>query len=195
MFEMGHFSNLLQDVLHALETYVRPLYDTRRVSEPPWACYYITHVHIRMLDVGDRGFRTLSSHESLTPLSTYAALVSIVARRALWSFSHIYRLQLHDMVYMHLPLCPHDENQTSVLPREAKEDRLNTLVGVVAGVGAKAKMLPFAPDLRHLACNTLNLGLQNFFSNIHQIQVLPYLFLAFLLFFLNSEELFCFIYV
>jgi hypothetical protein len=25
------------------------------------------------LDAGDRGFRTLSSHESLTPLSTYAA--------------------------------------------------------------------------------------------------------------------------
>jgi hypothetical protein len=35
MFEMGHFPNLLQDVLHALGTYVRPLYETRRVSEPP----------------------------------------------------------------------------------------------------------------------------------------------------------------
>jgi hypothetical protein len=30
MFETGHFPNLL----HALGTYVRPLYDTRRVSEP-----------------------------------------------------------------------------------------------------------------------------------------------------------------
>ena len=29
MFETGHFPNFLQDVLHALETYVRPLYDTR----------------------------------------------------------------------------------------------------------------------------------------------------------------------
>jgi hypothetical protein len=29
MFETGHFPNLLQDVLHALETYVRPIYDTR----------------------------------------------------------------------------------------------------------------------------------------------------------------------
>jgi hypothetical protein len=35
MFETGHFPNLLQNVLHVLGTYVRPLYDTRRVSEPP----------------------------------------------------------------------------------------------------------------------------------------------------------------
>jgi hypothetical protein len=41
MFEMGHFPNLLQDVLHALVTYVRPLYETKRVYEPPQACYYI----------------------------------------------------------------------------------------------------------------------------------------------------------
>ena len=90
MFEMGHFPNLLQDVLHALGTYVRPLYDTRRVSEPPRACYYIIHMHIRVLDAGDRRFRTLSSHESLTSLSTYAASVSNAAWRALWSLSHTY---------------------------------------------------------------------------------------------------------
>jgi hypothetical protein len=41
------------------------------------------------------------------------------------------------------------------------------------------------------ACNTLNLGVQNFFSNIHQIQVFPSLFLNYLFFFLNSGELFC----
>jgi hypothetical protein len=35
MFDTGYFSILLQDVLHALGTYVRPLYETRRVSEPP----------------------------------------------------------------------------------------------------------------------------------------------------------------
>jgi hypothetical protein len=35
LFETGHFPNLLQDVLHALGTYVQPLYDTRRVSKPP----------------------------------------------------------------------------------------------------------------------------------------------------------------
>ena len=29
MFETGHFPNLLQEVLHALGTYVRPLYETR----------------------------------------------------------------------------------------------------------------------------------------------------------------------
>jgi hypothetical protein len=83
MFETGHFPNLLHDVLHALGTYIRPLYYTRRVSEPPRACYYITRVHSRVLDAGDRGFRTLSSHESLTPLSTYTASVSNAARRAL----------------------------------------------------------------------------------------------------------------
>jgi hypothetical protein len=83
MFETGHFPNLLQNVLHALGFYVRPLYDKRRVSEPPRACYYITRVHIRVMDAGDRGFRTLSAHESLTSLSTYAASVSNVARRAL----------------------------------------------------------------------------------------------------------------
>ena len=29
LFKTGHFPNLLQDVLHALGTYVRPLYETR----------------------------------------------------------------------------------------------------------------------------------------------------------------------
>jgi hypothetical protein len=35
MFETGHFPNLLQNVLHALGTYVRPLYDTRHTSISP----------------------------------------------------------------------------------------------------------------------------------------------------------------
>jgi hypothetical protein len=80
MFKTGHFPNLLQDVLHALGTYVRPVYETREVYEPPRACYYITRIHDRVMDKGDRGFRTLSAHESLTPLSTYAASVSDAAR-------------------------------------------------------------------------------------------------------------------
>jgi hypothetical protein len=53
MFETGHFPNLLQDVLHALGTYVRPLYETRRVYEPPRACYYITRINVRVMDAGD----------------------------------------------------------------------------------------------------------------------------------------------
>jgi hypothetical protein len=80
MFETRHFPNLLQDVLHALGTYVQPLYETRRVYEPPWACYYITRIHVRVMDAGDRGFRTVSAHESLTPLSTYTSSVSDAAR-------------------------------------------------------------------------------------------------------------------
>jgi hypothetical protein len=105
MFETGHFPNPLQDVLHALGTYVRPLYDTRRVCKPPRACYYITRIHVREMDAGDRWFRILTAHESLTPLSTYAASVSEAAWRTLWSLSHTYRQQLHDTKYRHLPLC------------------------------------------------------------------------------------------
>jgi hypothetical protein len=134
MFEIGHFPNLLQDVLHALGTYVRPLYETRRVYEPPRACYYITRIHVRVMDAGDRGFSTLSAHESLTPLSTYAASVSDDARQTLWSLSHTYRQQLHNTKYMHLPLCIRGESQTSIVPGGAGEDRLNTLAGVVAGL-------------------------------------------------------------
>jgi hypothetical protein len=99
MFETGHFPNLLQDFLHALGTYARPLYETRRLCHPPRACYYITRIHVRVMDVGDRGFRTLSAHESLTPLSTYAASVSDAARRTVWSLSHTYRQLLHDTKY------------------------------------------------------------------------------------------------
>jgi hypothetical protein len=91
MFETVHFPNLLQEVLHALGTYVRPLYETRRVSEPPRACYYITRIHVRVMDVGDKGFRTLPQRLS-------------------------------------------GGSQTSIVPGEAGEDRLNTLASVVAGL-------------------------------------------------------------
>jgi hypothetical protein len=86
------------------------------------------------MDAKDRGFRTLSAHEYLTPLSTYAASVSNAARRALWSLSHTYWQYLHDTRYKHLPLRLCGESQTNVVPGEAGEDRLNTLVGVVAGL-------------------------------------------------------------
>jgi hypothetical protein len=134
MFETGHFPNLLQDVLHALGTYIRPLNKTRRVYEPPRACYYVTRIHVRVMDAGDRGFRTLSAHESLTPLSTYAASVSDAATRTLWSLSHTYQQQLHNTKYRHLPLCIRGENQTSIVLGGANEDRLSTLAGVVAGL-------------------------------------------------------------
>jgi hypothetical protein len=111
-----------------LGTYVRPLYDTRWVSEPFRACYYITRVHIRVLDSKNRGFYTISSHESLTLLSTYATSVSNATRRALWSLSHTYRQQLQDTAYRHLHLRPCGSSQTSVVPGEAREDRLNTLM-------------------------------------------------------------------
>jgi hypothetical protein len=104
------------------------------VFEPPQACYYITHVHIKVLDAGDRGFMTLSSHESLMPLSTYVASINNAARRALLSLSRTYRQQLHDTTYRNLPLCPHGESQTIVVLGEAGEDRLNTLAGVMAGL-------------------------------------------------------------
>jgi hypothetical protein len=86
------------------------------------------------MDAGDRGFRTLSAHESLTPLSTYAASVSDAATRTLWSLNHTYWQQLHNTKYRHLPLCLRAESQTSIVPGGAREDRLNTRVGVVAGL-------------------------------------------------------------
>jgi hypothetical protein len=134
MFDTGHFPNLLQEVLHALGTYVRPLYEARRVSEPPRACYYITRIHVRVMDAGDRGFRTLSAHESLTTLSTYAASISDAACRTLWSLSHTYRQQLQNMRFRHLPQRLRGGSQTSIVLGEAGEDRLNTLSGVVAGL-------------------------------------------------------------
>jgi hypothetical protein len=86
------------------------------------------------MDAGDRGFRTLSAHESLTPLSTYAASVSDGARRTLWSLSHTYRPQLHDTKFKHLPLRLSGGSQTSIVPGRTGEDRLNTLAGLVAGL-------------------------------------------------------------
>jgi hypothetical protein len=86
------------------------------------------------MDAGDKGFMTLSAHESLTPLSTYAASVSDAIRRTLWSLSHTYRQQLHDMKFRHLPLRLSGGSQTSIVLGGASEDRLNTLAGVVAGL-------------------------------------------------------------
>jgi hypothetical protein len=117
-----------------LGTYVRPLYETRRVCEPPRACYYITRIHVRVMNAGDRGFMTLSAHESLTPLSTYAASVSDAARRTLWSLNQTYWQQLHNMKYIHLPLHLRGESQTNIVLGGAGEDCLNTLVVVVVGL-------------------------------------------------------------
>jgi hypothetical protein len=91
-------------------------------------------MHIRVMDTRDRFFMTLSAHESLMPLSTYVASVSNAARRAIWSLSHTCRQQLHDTRYRHLPLCLRGGSQISVVPGEVGEDRLNTLVGVLAGL-------------------------------------------------------------
>jgi hypothetical protein len=104
------------------------------VCEPPRACYYITRIHVRVMDARDRGFRTLSTHESLTPLSTYAASVSDAARRTLWSLGHTYRQQQHDTRFRHLPLRLSGGSQTSIVPIGAGEDRPNTLAGVVASL-------------------------------------------------------------
>jgi hypothetical protein len=104
------------------------------VCEPPRAFYYITRIHIRVMDAGDRGFRTLSAHESLTLLSTCAASVSDAARRTLWSLSHTYRQQLHDTRFRHLPLHLSGGSQTSIVLCGAGVDRLNTLAVVVVGL-------------------------------------------------------------
>jgi hypothetical protein len=123
------------------------------VSEPPRACYYITRIHVRVMDAGDRGFRTLSAHESLTPLSTYAA------RRTLWSLSHTYQQQLQDTKFRHLPLRLSGGSQTSIVPGEAGEDRLNTLAGVVAGLNTDL-------DSATLDLSRVNLELENAHARI-----------------------------
>ena len=148
MFETWNFPNLLQDVLHALGTYVRPLYKTRRVCEPPWDCYYVTRIHVRVMDAGDRGFRTLSAHESLTPLSTYAASVSDAARQTLWSLSHTYRQQLHDTRFRHLPLRLSGGSQTSIVLCGAGVDRLNTLAVVVVGLNTDLSLIHISEPTR-----------------------------------------------
>jgi hypothetical protein len=51
----------------------------------PLARYYITRIPVRVMDAGDKGFRTLSAHESLKRLPTYVASISDAARRTLWS--------------------------------------------------------------------------------------------------------------
>jgi hypothetical protein len=163
MFETGHFPNLLQEVLHAPGTYVRPLYETRRVSEPPRACYYITRIHVRVMDAGDRGFRTLSAHESLTPLSTYAASVSDAARRTLWSLSHTYQQQLQNTRFKHLPQRLREGSQTSIVPGEVGEDRLNTLAGVVAGLNTDLDSA--TPDL-----SRVHLELENAHARIAALE-------------------------
>jgi hypothetical protein len=163
MFETGHFSNLLQEVLHALGTYGRPLYETRRVSELPRACYYITRIHVRVMDAGDRGFKTLSAHESLTPLSTYAASVSDAARRTLWSLSHTYRQQLQNTRFRHLPQRLSGGSHTSIVPGEAGEDRLNTLAGVVAGLNTDV-------DSATLDLSRVHLKLENAHARIAALE-------------------------
>jgi hypothetical protein len=112
-----------------------------------------------MMDAGDRGFRTLSTHESLTPLSTYAASVSNAARRTLWSLSHTYRQQLHNTKYRHLPLRICGENQTTIVPGGANEDRLNTLSGVVASLNTD-------PDSATLDLSRVHLELEDAHARI-----------------------------
>jgi hypothetical protein len=159
MFETGHFPNLLQDVLHALGTYVRPFYETRRVCEPPRACHYITRIHVRVMDAGDRGFRTLSAHESLIPLSTYTTSVSNAARRTPWSLSHTYQQQLHDIRFRHLPLCLSGGSQTSIVPGGAGEDRLNTLASVVADLNTDLDSATLDLSRRHLELEDVHVGI------------------------------------
>jgi hypothetical protein len=114
------------------------------------ACYYITRIHVRVMDAGVRGFRTLSAHESLTSLSTYAASVSDVARRTLWSLSHTYRQQLHNTKYMHLPLRICGKSQTNIVPGGAREDCLNTLAGVVTGLNTDLDSATLDLSMVHL---------------------------------------------
>jgi hypothetical protein len=89
MFKTRQFPNLLQDVLHALGTYVD-------LSMTQGECLsllgFVTNSLVCISECWMQEIKVsgLYHHESLTLLSTYAASVSNAAQRALWSLSHTY---------------------------------------------------------------------------------------------------------
>ena len=93
---------LLKDVLSELGNNVAPYYHTKRYINPVLGEYYLTRVHVRVVD-GFRGKRIVSAHDSDGPLPTYYDSVSSAARRALWSLCHTNRQDLQATEYRHLP--------------------------------------------------------------------------------------------
>ena len=93
---------MLRDVLDELNNTVAPMYQTWHYEDPALGDYYVTRVHIRV-DNGPQDKRTVSAHDSSTPMATYRAAVSSAARRALWSLCHANRRDLEDTDYQHLP--------------------------------------------------------------------------------------------
>ena len=65
-------------MLDELNNIVAPMYHTKHYEDPTLDEYYVTRVHIRV-DDGRRGRRTVSVHNSSTPMTTYRHTVSSAA--------------------------------------------------------------------------------------------------------------------
>ncbi|RLM56305.1 hypothetical protein C2845_PM10G10060 [Panicum miliaceum] len=131
---MAPFPTLLQDVLLRLGNTLRPLHVTNHISEPGRDDYYITRVHIQECLGIAKGMRTISAHDSTAPHTTYAAAISNVARRALWSLCHTHRLELSFTDYCHLSRRTSGTEETVVVIGEDGEDRINILARVTAAL-------------------------------------------------------------
>jgi hypothetical protein len=78
--------------------------------------------------------RTISAHDSTVPHATYAAAISNIARRALWSLCHTHCLELSFIDYSHLPWHNSGTEETVVVMGKDEEDRINILAQVTAAL-------------------------------------------------------------
>ena len=124
---------MLRDVLDELNNTVDPMYQTWHYEDPKLGESYVTRVHIRV-DDGRRGKRTVSAHDSSTPMATYRDAISSAARRALWSLCHTNCRDLEDSDYQHLPRRAHGTEDTELTLGGDGEGRVNVTVRALAAV-------------------------------------------------------------
>jgi len=124
---------MLRDVLDELNNTVAPMYQTWHYEDPTLGESYVTRVHIRV-DDGRRGKRTISAHDSSTPMATYRDAISSAARRALWSLCHTNCQDLEDSDYQHLPRRAHGTEDTELTLGGDGEGRVNVTVRALAAV-------------------------------------------------------------
>ena len=120
-------------MLDQLNNIVAPMYHTKHYKDPTLGEYYVTRVHIRVED-GRRGRRTVSVHNSSTPMTTYRHAVSSAARRALLSLCHTNRRDLEDTDYQHLPCRARGTEDTELTLGGDGESRVNVTVRALAAL-------------------------------------------------------------
>ena len=120
-------------MLDELNNIVAPMYHTKHYEDPALDEYYVTCVHIRV-DDGRRGRRTISVHNSSTPMTTYRHTVSSAARRALRSLCHTNHRDLEDTDYQHLPRRARGTEDTELTLGGDGESRVNVTVRALAAL-------------------------------------------------------------